>query len=266
VISQHIPTKFSKIVLLLGSSSFIGKNIIAKIPYKKIVCVQLKKNEISNKKNLKYYFYDLLDYKKIKRIINQYKFDIVIICAANNNNSLNLYNKNIDIFQQNTNILLNILECCKFKKKIQIINFTSTETLKKNNSIYSIAKRANNELCQFYQKNYNLKIKNLILPNLFGQNDLNFNRIIPMLIKNFLLKKKIIIRNYSIKLKLVFIDSLLEMLINQKKYCSNKIALNQIIKKIKYLNNSFNSNFFKSTFDYQLYQTLIWYKNYFKKK
>lgn len=268
---QLIQTKFKKTVLVLGSNSFVAKNIISKIPFRKIVCVQLKKDNILIKKNLKYFFFDLLDLRKLEKIINLYKFQTVIICASNNNNSINSNNNNTNIFQQNTNILLNVLESLKFKKKIEIINFTSTEVLKKNKSIYSIAKTTNDELCKFYKTNYNLKINNLLVTNLFGEGDLNFNRIIPMLIKNIFFKRQIVLKNYSKKLKFMFVDNLIKIVLNPKKKLNYYyfISINQLITKIRYLikfNKNKKNNNFNSEFDHQLYQTISWYRKYFNKK
>ena len=269
MISTHIQAKFNKTVLILGSNSFVAKNVISRIPYKKIVCIQLKKVDIYKNKNLKYYFLNLINLRNLKKIFRNYKFDMVIICASNNNNSIKKYNDNINIFKYNTNILLNVLELLKFNKKTQIINFSSTETLKKNNSIYSIAKTTNDQLCKFYQKNYNLNIKNYVISNLFGQNDLNFNRIIPLLIKKLIFNKKINKINYSKKLKFVFIDDLLENLIYpKKKIYGHLISIRSLIKKIDYL-FSFSEHEKKknqSLFEYRLYMTILWYKNYFKNK
>ena len=128
--------KFDDTVLILGSNSFIGKNIITEIPFKQIVCIQKKKQNIVNKKNLKYYFFNLHSYKDLNKIIKKYNFDKIILCASNNNNSKDLKNNNSEIFFNNTNILLNTLECIKFKKKIELINFTSTEVWKKKINLF----------------------------------------------------------------------------------------------------------------------------------
>lgn len=261
-------TKFNKTVLVLGSNSFIGKNIIEKIPYKKIICIQKNKTENSTTK-IKYYYFDLLNFQKLKKIVYKYKFDKIINCASNNNNSLNANNNNIRIFQQNTNILLNILEIFKFNRKIEIINFNSTETFKKFDSIYSISKKINNELCKFYQKNYNLKIRNLTLANVFGQNDLNFKRIIPMLIKKKILRKNINIINNTKKINFTFIDNVLKMIIDPKKKINQSflISIKQLQKKIKHLiSPSSNKKKIITVFDYQLYQTVIWYQKFFTYK
>ena len=141
MISQHLQIKFDDTVLILGSNSFIAKNIITEIPFKQIVCVQKKKQNILKKKNLKYYFFNLRSSKDLIRIIKKYNFDKVIICASNNNNSKNLKNDNSEIFFNNTNILLNTLECIKFQKKIEIINFTSTEVQKKKSQFILLQKK-----------------------------------------------------------------------------------------------------------------------------
>jgi nucleoside-diphosphate-sugar epimerase len=271
VISRHSQIKFDSTVLILGSNSFIGKNIITEVPFKQIICIQKKKQNIVKKKNLKYYFFNLHSSKELIKVITKYNFDKIIICASNNNNSKNLKNNNSEIFFNNTNVLLNTLECVKFKKKIEIINFTSTEVQKKKKSIYSIAKKTNDELCKFYKDSYGLKIKNLVLSNLFGKNDLNFNRIIPSLIRNIFLKRKIILNNHSIKLQFIHINQVLKVITNKSKYIKKKklISVNQIKNKILYLmklKKGLSKKNFDNSFEYNLYETINWYIKYFKKK
>ena len=50
MISQHSQTKFDSSVLILGSNSFIAKNIITQVPFKQIVCIQKKKKNTIKKK------------------------------------------------------------------------------------------------------------------------------------------------------------------------------------------------------------------------
>lgn len=271
MISQHSQTKFDSSVLILGSNSFIAKNIITQVPFKQIVCIQKKKKNTIKKKNLKYYFFNLNSSAKLINVIKKYNFDKVIICASNNNNSINLKNNNSEIFLNNTNVLLNSLECFKFHKKIEIITFTSTEVQKKNKSIYSIAKKTNDELCKFYKSSYGLKIKNVVLSNLFGKNDLNFNRIIPSLIRNALLKKKIILKNYYKKLQFIHISQVLKVLTSKSKYIkkTHLISVNQIKNKILFfmkLNDGLSKKNFNNSFEYYLYETINWYIKYLKKK
>ena len=270
MISQHILQKSRQTVLVLGSNSFIAKNIISKIPFKKIYCVQKKKTYRHRAKNLKYYYFDLLDQRKLKTIINSQNYDKIIICASNNNNSYNLNKNNINIFSQNTFILLNVLENIKYKKKVEVINFSSTEIEKKKETIYSISKKTNHMLCNFYKTNYNLKIKNLILPNVFGENDLNFERIIPFFVKNIILKKKILINNKEKKIKFIYIDDVLKVLVDKKKKIHNSyfITVNKLKIKISNLINlkkNLQKDKFKELFDFNLYKTICWYKWYLKK-
>ena len=162
----------------------------------------------------------MLDQRKLKIMINLRNYDKIIICASNNNNGGNLNkNNNIDIFSKNTCILLNVLENIKYNKKVEVINFSSTEIKKKKETMYSISKKANYILCNFYKTNYNLKIKNLIIPNVFGENDLNFQRVIPFFVKNIIFKKKIFIKKKK-KIKFIYIDDLLKVLGDDKKKLS----------------------------------------------
>ena len=269
--SQLTQQKSKHKVLVLGSNSFIAKNIISKIFFKKIYCVQKKKTKQFNKKNSKYFYFDLLDHRKLKNVIDMYDYDKIILCASNNNNSNNLNKNNIDIFSENTNILLNVLELLKYKKKIKIVNFSSIEIKKKKQSMYSISKKINYQLCNFYNTNYNLKIKNLNLPNVFGENDLNFNRIIPFLVKNIFFKKKFLIKKKKNKITFIYIDDLLKVLVDDRKKLRNTYLISIHELKIKISNfmnlkENLQRNNFKYHFDFNLYKTINWYKCYFKKK
>ena len=116
-----------------------------------------------------------------------------------------------------------------------------------------------------------LKIKNLVLSNLFGNNDLNFNRIVPSLIKNILFKNKIILNNSSKKLQFIHISQVLNVITNKSKYIKKKhlISVNQIKNKILSLMNlkkGLSKKDFNNNFEYNLYETINWYTEYFKKK
>lgn len=266
--SPHIHQKFKETVLIVGSNSFIGKNIISEISFRKIFCIQQSKEKRIKKKNLQYFYLNLLDSVALKRVISKCFYDKVIICASNNNNSINLSNNNIDIFHQNTTILLNVLESLKFNKKVKIISFSSTEVLKKRSSIYSVSKKSNNLICKFYTSNYGLKINNLVITNVFGGNDLNFNRIIPFLIKNILFKKKIILKKKKNKIKFIYIDDLLKAVINNKQSMiyNYSVSIEVLNKKILYLvklKKDLKKTNFKNSFDFYLYKTVNWYKDYF---
>jgi nucleoside-diphosphate-sugar epimerase len=137
--------------------------------------------------------------------------------------------------------------------------------------MYSISKKINYQLCNFYNSNYNLKIKHLNLPNVFGENDLNFNRIIPFLVKIIFFKKKFLIKKKRNKITFIYIDDLLKVLVDDRKKLRNTYLISIHELKIKIgnfmnLKENLQRNNFEYLFDFNLYKTIEWYKCYFKKK
>ena len=104
---------------------------------------------------------------------------------------------------------------------------------------------------------------------MFGENDLNFQRVIPFFVKNIIFKKKIFIKKKK-KIKFIYIDDLLKVLGDDKKKLSYPYFISVNKLKIKILNlinlkKNLQKDNFKELFDFNLYKTINWYKSYFKK-
>ena len=110
-----------------------------------------------------------------------------------------------------------------------------------------------------------------MLPNLFGKNDLNFNRIVPWLIKSAIFKKNVVLNNYSRKLQFIYIDEVLKIITSNSNYIKKKnlISISQIKNKIYSLlklKTGLDKKKFNNSFEFDLYRTIDWYIRYFKKK
>lgn len=162
-------------ILLIGSTGFVGKNLSLFFQKKKI-----KYTGVSSKD------FDLKDLGQTKSIIKKTNPKIIINAAAkvgglnfNINNNLNIYKMNKDFFY-------NLYESCKSFENIKIINLISNCAFPGNTSLYiennffngdvhpsvyayGHIKREGVFLSNIYRKELNLDIINLFIPNMFGK-------------------------------------------------------------------------------------------------
>ena len=71
---------------------------------------------------------------------------------------------------------------------------------------------------------------------MFGENDLNFNRIIPFLVKNIFFKKKFLIKKKQNKITFIYIDDLLNVIVDDRKKLRNTYLISIHELKIKISN------------------------------
>lgn len=152
-------------ILITGSSSYIGKNLINILEQKKIkfVGIDLK---VPKKKN--YFSINILDYNKLNKLKNKFSLIIHLAAVSNEKDA----NKNPSkCFNVNFLGTANILNYAK-KKKIPKIIFSSTEWVYEN-SIY----KENNvhQKLDFYSiKNFYASSKYLAEQIIVNQNDIKY--------------------------------------------------------------------------------------------
>ncbi len=208
----------NKKILVTGNTGFkgpwlalflkaIGSNVIG---YSNKI---LWKNGIFNKHNinsLKQYWGDIRNFNSIHKVIDNEKPDLVFHLAAQPLVSES-YNKPYNTFNTNVNGTLNLLEIIsKYYSDIPMIIITSDKVYKNNNENRSYTEQdellgscpysTSKAVCEMISKSYfdinkKLTLRTVRAGNVIGGGDWSKNRIIPDLIKSYILKKDVIIRS-----------------------------------------------------------------------
>ena len=194
-------------ILITGTTGFIGKHLVKKIPnYNMAVDQNGKKIDLRIREEV----------LKIKRV------DIVIHLAGKIPSEKN-YSKNI-FFEHNVLGTLNVLEYC-IKKKVKKIIFVSSyvygnpekNPINEKNKIkphntYTKSKVLSEELCKIYAEKYKIEIIILRPFNIFGnlQKD---NSLISNTIKSIKNNSHITIINKNDKRDYLFIDDLINAIV-----------------------------------------------------
>lgn len=199
-------------ILITGSTGMVGKN--------------LKEHIFTyyNKINYEYLFLtsnscNLLSYNETYNVFNKFKPDIVVHLAANVGGLYKNLNNNIQMFQDNLLMNMNVFKVCDEFNVKRLITIGSTcifpdnisyplkeEYLHKgkphqSNYGYSFAKRMLDVMSELYNKHTSMECIHLIPCNLYGKYD-NFNleqsHVIPALIHKCYLAK---INNQALYIK-----------------------------------------------------------------
>ena len=185
--------------LITGHAGFIGfslaksilenkKNFVVGIDnFNKYYDVKLKKkrvqilNKVSNKKNLKSYYCDLRDEKKLKSIFSRHKFDIVVNLAAQAGIRYSLENPK-EYITSNINGFFNLINLTKENKVKKFVYassssvygnsnknfFKETDNTNKPLQIYAATKISNEMIAHSYSHLYNLNTIGLRFFTVYG--------------------------------------------------------------------------------------------------
>ena len=200
-------------VLITGCAGFIGFHLSEKLLQNKnfeivgidnlnsYYSVKLKKTRLNIlKKNKKFKFFkiDISNYRKLKKIFNENKFDIVINLAAQAGVRYSIINPT-DYIQTNILGFFNILELCRIKKIKKFFYASSSsvygdkkiypvseksEIIPKN--IYSFSKKSNEDIADIYWKQYSMKSIGLRFFTVYGE----WGRPDMLMMKYMIAKKK----------------------------------------------------------------------------
>lgn len=247
-------------VLITGSKGFIGKNLKFFLLKKNFKVYEFNRNnKITSLKNL------------IEKV------DIIFHLAGENRS-----NKKNNFIQNNFGLTKKIVDfIIKSKKKPSII-FSSSIKINEKNFYGSTKKKAENYISRNLIKN-SINYSILRLPNIFGKwSKPNHNSFVTTCCYNLARNKKIQL-NKNEKIKLFYIDDLINIFSKELKKClkkksynkvvlikkSNEIKLFDLVNLIKKYNtnyNSINNNQFKNSFQKKLFSTFISYLPYKKTK
>ena len=229
-------------ILILGANGFLGKNfknLFENTDYD-LLCVERKNIDVSDK-------------EKLKNLFISFKPDVVINCCGTVGSSeSNKQKDQFDIFVSNLIINTNIFECCKFCKTPKLILFSTyrlfpedvpinynennifNTDLNENNIGYLLSKHIMDQETKLLNKISNINIITLILPNVFGINDVfSINsRIVPALITQMSIadtnNTNIFINSHkSTKLNIIYVNDILN--ITKKCIETDNIAGNIIV-------------------------------------
>lgn len=219
-------------ILIIGSNGFIAKNLIYQLKYSKY--------------NLFYHFKnDGADNLKKKIIQSDIIFYLAGINRVKNNKD---YKKNVEL----TRDIIDILKLTKKKKKII---FSSSIQVDRKNP-YGESKKNSEKLILKINKKKNLKLIIFRLPNIFGKwSRPNYNSVVATFCYKLARKRKIKI-NSNKKIKLVYIDDLIDefiSVIKEKKSSTFRYPKNSFEITIKQLANiikSFKDPIYNTDFDF----------------
>jgi hypothetical protein len=245
-----------KKILIIGANSFIAKNYVNFSKFKKRAFSISTKDLIDSKGKF--------NFKKIKKIFKNNSIKTIINFTSNNNNSSSESINDSKIILDNINFHLEILELIK-NKKILIIYFDSFEKFKNKNSSYKVSKKILESVYKFYQKKYKLNVKKILLPTIIGVNDLNFNRLVPYILKQILNNKKVIIKKQK-KIIFTFVENVVSKIDNIISNSKKKFLMKKYNKKVNYIYSEFKKIHQNKQYkNNKLFKIYAWYKSYFEK-
>ena len=226
-------------IFVTGSSGFIGRKIIEKLPKSQVLT-----DSINSKR---------IDLRNIKEVLKIDSADIVIHLGAKTPKKGLKWN---DYFDNNVSGTLNVLEYC-IKKKVKKLIYVSSyvygnpkyypidenHTVNPHNA-YTESKYLGERLCKFYCDRTELNLIILRPFNIFGES-MNKDFLLTNLINAVKTNEKITIVNKNSKRDFLYIDDFVDLILKIKDYnCKFEIfnvgagvsfSFNNVIKKIEYI-------------------------------
>ena len=226
-------------IFVTGSSGFIGRKIIEKLPKSQVLT-----DSINSKR---------IDLRNIKEVLKIDSADIVIHLGAKTPKKELKWN---DYFDNNISGTLNVLEYC-IKKKVKKLIYVSSYVygnpeycpIDENHpvnphSAYNESKYLAERLCKFYCDKTELNLTILRPFNIFGES-MNKGFLLTNLINAVKTDKKITIVNKNSKRDFLYIDDFVDLILKIKDYnCKFEIfnvgtgisfSFYDVIKKIEHI-------------------------------
>tara|TARA_Y100000034_G_C6901367_1_gene416984 strand:- start:2064 stop:3098 length:1035 start_codon:yes stop_codon:yes gene_type:complete len=205
-----------KIVFITGATGFLG-SWTAKILSDygaKVVCLVRDGVPESNfyklklDKNVTVVNGDFNDFDLVDRTINEYEVDTVFHIGAQT--IVSIANRNpVPTLKSNILGTINVLEACRNNKTVKRIVIASSDkaygtseklpydetTPLRGEHPYDVSKSCVDLISNMYYKTYGLPVCVTRCGNLYGPGDLNFNRIVPGIIRDIYNKREPVIRS-----------------------------------------------------------------------
>ena len=156
-------------IIITGSSGFIGSNFIEYFLKKKIKFIGLDKIENKYLKSKYFKKINLLNKKKLTKIFSTYRPKTIIHLAANSGLNYCHTHRN-EAFKNNIEVTANLLELClKYKcKNILVASSMAAEKFSLVPSFYGFTKLSTENLIKTYKDIYGLNSTVLRFSNIFG--------------------------------------------------------------------------------------------------
>lgn len=223
-------------VLITGASGFIGSALVQRMNSEgaKVIALLRPKSEITNpdlikiKSEISFKKIEINNTSKISEVISKNKIDTLFHLAANNSNFGSLESP-LSLFSSNIQATWSVLEACRNNLSIERIVVASsreaqylfnsennTSQLKTKNiwRPYQVSKISAELIALAYADTYDLPIVISKKDNVYGGGDLNWNRLIPSILKNILNGHLPVLRSDgNLHRNYLYIDDVIEALI-----------------------------------------------------
>lgn len=244
-------SKEFKKVLVTGSSGLLGSWFINRLLDESIevkgVCLDESRNYLIESLNLtqefENYYFDISDYKKLNQIFIDNDFDIVFHFAAQTQVKDALVDP-LTTFNSNIKGTWNLLEICRQNNVPAVVASSDkaygiSETLPYKEDFrlngefpYEVSKSITDLLVNTYKVSYELSVSTLRCGNIYGGGDLNWDRLIPGVIKWLLNNEQPILRtDGSFKRDWVYVQDVVE---------AYYLVGNELIKNPKNVSTAYN--------------------------
>ena len=244
-------SKEFKKVLVTGSSGLLGSWFIKRLLDESIevkgVCLDESRNYLLESLNLtqefENYYFDISDYKKLNQIFIDNDFDIVFHFAAQTQVKDALVDP-LTTFNSNIKGTWNLLEICRQNNVPAVVASSDkaygiSETLPYKEDFrlngefpYEVSKSITDLLVNTYKVSYELSVSTLRCGNIYGGGDLNWDRLIPGVIKWLLNNEQPILRtDGSFKRDWVYVQDVVE---------AYYLVGNELIKNPKNVSTAYN--------------------------
>ena len=244
-------SKEFKKILVTGSSGLLGSWFIKRLLDESIevkgVCLDESRNYLLESLNLtqefENYYFDISDYKKLNQIFIDNDFDIVFHFAAQTQVKDALVDP-LTTFNSNIKGTWNLLEICRQNNVPAVVASSDkaygiSETLPYKEDFrlngefpYEVSKSITDLLVNTYKVSYELSVSTLRCGNIYGGGDLNWDRLIPGVIKWLLNNEQPILRtDGSFKRDWVYVQDVVE---------AYYLVGNELIKNPKNVSTAYN--------------------------
>ena len=203
-----------KKILLTGFNGLLGSWLVEELLKKNCEVIGLAKDEATNKilidknilSDINQNYFDIANYEKLSKLFSKFKVDLVIHLAAQTQVTNALLDP-IETFETNIKGTWNILELCRLNNSPIVFAssdkaYGESEKLPYKESYplagqfpYEVSKSSADLIANTYRQTYDLSVITLRCGNIFGGGDLNWDRLIPGVIKALIHNEKPVLRS-----------------------------------------------------------------------